>query len=218
MPTALKLTSEAARAKTLSIIWLIVMVIGSIGVDQVSKVHAQNSLMQWQDEKDPSLYQGERFPLFALGSPNPAESSLHLSMSFNYVRNLGAAWGALSHLPDTTRVPFFYAVTVLAVIIIGVYIRSTPVNHRLAIYALSLILSGAVGNFLDRFRLGFVIDWLDVRWNLFGWRYDFPNFNFADSCITVGVTLLMIDMIILESVRKKAQGADTSKLSSSRVA
>jgi signal peptidase II len=200
--TRLKLTSEAARAKTLSIIWLIIMLIGSIGVDQVSKLHAQNALMQWQDEKDPALYQGQRYPLFTLGNP-VGEGTTFVSMSFNYVRNLGAAWGALSHLPDSTRVPFFYAVTVLAVIIIGLYIRSTPVNHRLAIFALSLILSGAIGNFIDRFRLGYVIDWIDVRWDLFGWRYDFPNFNFADSCITVGVTLLMIDMIILEAIRKK---------------
>lgn len=216
--TNLKLTSAAARTKVLSIIWLFVMVVGSIGFDQVSKVHAQNTLMQWQDEKDPSLYQGQRYPLFSVGSPNPSEGSLYLSMSFNYVRNLGAAWGALSHLPDSTRVPFFYAVTVLAVIIIGVYIRSTPVNHRVAIYALSLILSGAIGNFIDRFRLSYVIDWMDVRWNLFGWRYDFPNFNFADSCITVGVTLLMIDMIILESVRKRASQGKTAGVPAGKVA
>ncbi len=201
--TKLKLTPVAARAKVLSIVWLVLMVIGSIGADQASKVHAQNTLMQWQDEKDPSLYQGQRNPVFALGSPVAEDGNLYFSFSFNYVRNLGAAWGALSNLPDSTRVPFFYAVTVLAVIIIGVYIRSTPLNHRLAIFSLSLILSGAIGNFIDRFRLGYVIDFLDCRWNLFGWRYDFPNFNVADSCITVGVTFLMFDMIVLEGVRKK---------------
>jgi signal peptidase II len=68
---------------------------------------------------------------------------------------------------------------------------------------LTLILSGAIGNFIDRIRYGFVIDWIDVRWNLLGWRYDFPNFNIADSAITVGVSLLLIDMLILESIRQK---------------
>ncbi|MEN9835542.1 MAG: hypothetical protein RL011_1735, partial [Pseudomonadota bacterium] len=87
--------------------------------------------------------------------------------------------------------------------IILLYLRSTPVHHRLAIFSLSLILSGAIGNFLDRVRFGYVIDWIDVRWNLAGWRYDFPNFNFADSCITVGVSLLLIDMLFFERMREQ---------------
>jgi signal peptidase II len=70
-----------------------------------------------------------------------------------------------------------------------------------------LILSGAIGNFLDRVRFGYVIDWIDVRWNLLGWRYDFPNFNFADSCITVGVSFLLVDMLILEGLRSRAHAA-----------
>ncbi len=182
------------------------MVLGSIGLDQVTKVNAQDALMRWSDAKDPAVYQGQRYPLFAAGSPIPNDGSkFYLSLSTNYVRNLGAAWGALSGLPDGVRAPFFYLVTIMAVIIIIVYMRSTPVHHRLAIFALGLILSGAVGNFIDRLRLGYVIDWIDVRWNLIGWRYDFPNFNFADSCITVGVTLLMVDMIILEGLRKRSR-------------
>ena len=43
--------------------------VGSIGIDQTTKIHAQVSLMRWQDEKDLSLYQGQRYPIFALGSP-----------------------------------------------------------------------------------------------------------------------------------------------------
>lgn len=199
------LTPAAARSKLLSIIALLFMIGGSLGIDQTSKVHAQNNLMQWSDAKDPALYQGRRYPVWATGSPfnGPGGSEFYLSLSMNYVRNLGAAWGALSQLPESVRVPFFYLVTVVAVVIIGVYMRSTPVDHRLAIFSLSLILSGAVGNFIDRIRLGYVIDWIDVRWNLFGWRYDFPNFNFADSAITVGVVLLMVDMLVLEAVRRR---------------
>lgn len=206
------LTPMARKVRLWFVIALAAMVIGSIGLDQVTKVHAQEKLMQWQDESDPSLYQGRRFPLWSAGSPIPEESRFYLSFSTNYVRNLGAAWGALSTLPDKVRVPFFYLVTVIAVVIIGVYMKSTPLNHRLAIFALSLILSGAIGNFIDRIRLGYVIDWIDVRWNLLGWRYDFPNFNIADSAITVGVTFLMIDMLILEGVRRRRSlRADAAK-------
>ncbi len=208
MSSVTKLTPEAQRAKRLSIFFLVLMVIGSIGLDQVTKVHAQNSLMRWSDEKDPALYQGQRYPLYAVGSPFFNEGSkFYVSFSTNYVRNLGAAWGALSGLSDNIRVPFFYLVTCLAVIIIVVYMRSMPVNHRLSIFALSLILSGAIGNFLDRVRLGYVIDWIDVRWNLLGWRYDFPNFNFADSAITVGVSLLMFEMLVLDALRKRSERA-----------
>ena len=198
-----KLTPQAERVKRFALLLLVIMTIGSIGLDQVSKIHAQDKLMKWSDATDPSLYQGQRNPIFALGSPLPEEGNLYFSFSTNYVRNLGAAWGALANLPEGVCGPFFYLVTLLAVIIIGVYLRSTPVHHRLAIFALGLILSGAIGNFIDRVRLGYVIDWIDVRWNLLGWRYDFPNFNIADSAITVGVTFLMFDMLVLERVRSR---------------
>lgn len=203
----LKLTPAAARTKRLSLLFLLIMTVGSIGLDQFSKVHAQEKLMVWTDATDPALYQGQRFPIFSAGSPYRNEGgdggNLYFSFSTNYVRNLGAAWGALSNLPSTIRGPFFYLVTCMAVVIIGVYMKSTPVSHRLAIFALGLILSGAIGNFIDRVRLGYVIDWIDVRWNLFGWRYDFPNFNIADSAITVGVSFLMFDMLVLESLRRR---------------
>ena len=180
------------------------MIIGSIGLDQASKFNSEETLMAWSHESDPNLYKGQRYPIVAYGSNLPGdESKFYLSFGFNYVRNLGAAWGALSSMPDNIRVPFFYFVTVVAVFIIALYIRSTPVEHRLAIFSLGLILSGAIGNFIDRLRLGYVIDWIDVRWNVLGWRYDFPNFNIADSAITVGVTLLIFDMMILETIRKK---------------
>lgn len=201
-----KLTPAASRTKKLSLLFLLLMTLGSIGLDQVSKVHAQETLMKWSDPVNLGEYQGQRYPVLSLGSPSAETNSLYFSFSTNYVRNLGAAWGALSNLPDSIRAPFFYLVTFFAVIIIGIYMRSTPLHHRTAIFALGLILSGAVGNFIDRIRLGYVIDWIDVRWNLLGWRYDFPNFNIADSAITVGVTLLMFDMLVLEALRRRAEG------------
>ena len=66
-----------------------------------------------------------------------------------------------------------------------------------------MILSGAIGNFIDRLRVGYVIDWIDVRWNIAGWSYSFPNFNVADSCISVGVFMLLLDALLLEMLRRK---------------
>jgi signal peptidase II len=197
-----KLTPEADYWRRLSILCLFFMLVGSIGLDQVTKVQAQSTLMVWTDASDPTLYQGQRFPVALVGDKAEADAP-YLYFGFNYVRNLGAAWGALSNLPDVVRIPFFYGVTIFAVIIIGLYLRSTPPHHRSATFALALILSGAVGNFIDRIRYGYVIDWIDVRWNILGWRYDFPNFNLADSAITGGVMLLLLDMLVFEAMRQK---------------
>jgi signal peptidase II len=203
MSAGFKLTPGAARIRLWSFFCLLIMIIGSVGLDQATKAQSQQTLMIWNDPSDPTLYQGQRYPIGALGAFGEEAGAPYVYFGFNYVRNLGAAWGALSGLPSAIRIPFFYAVTIFAVIIIGLYLRSTPPHHRLATFALTLILSGALGNFVDRIRYGYVIDWIDVRWNLLGWQYDFPNFNIADSAITVGVSLLLIDMLILEAIRQK---------------
>ena len=69
---------------------------------------------------------------------------------------------------------------------------------------LYLVLAGALGNFIDRARLGFVIDWLDIRWRIGSWPYNFPAFNAADVYISVGVALLAFDLIVREPRRKRA--------------
>ena len=63
--------------------------------------------------------------------------------------------------------------------------------------AFALILGGAIGNILDRVRLGYVVDFFDLRW--------FPVFNVADSCITIGVCLLLLRMLRHEAAPKTAQ-------------
>lgn len=201
----LNLTAAAKRTKRLALLFIAIMVVGSIGLDQVTKVQAQKSLMVWQDDLDLNHYQGRRYPLWSVGERTNEPGEFYFSLSTNYVRNLGAAWGVLANLDEKIRIPFFYIVTIIAVLIIALYLHQTPVHHRLAIFALGLILSGAIGNFIDRVRLGYVIDWIDVRWSIFSWRYDFPNFNVADSAISVGVGMLIFDMLVLEAIRRKRE-------------
>ena len=105
-----------------------------------------------------------------------------------YVRNKGAAFGILAD--NAVRIPFFITVSIVAMLGIIWYLRQIRADQKLALFSLSLIFSGALGNLIDRIRLGEVIDFLDIFWQ----RHHWPAFNVADSAITVGVTLLFIEM------------------------
>jgi len=108
--------------------------------------------------------------------------------NITYLRNRGAAFSFLAEA--SWRLPFFLLATVIAVIAILVAFTKLRDDQRFAAVSLTLILSGAVGNLIDRVRLGEVIDFLDVYWRSHHW----PAFNVADSAICVGVALLALDM------------------------
>jgi signal peptidase II len=136
------------------------------------------------------LYIDHRFALY--------ESLTVIRNFFNitHVRNKGAAFGILAD--SAFRIPFFITVASLAALGILWYLRQLRADQRLLHFALSLIFAGAVGNLIDRIRLGEVIDFLDVHW----YQYHWPAFNVADSAITVGVGLLLLDLWF-EERRKK---------------
>lgn len=108
--------------------------------------------------------------------------------SITYVRNQGAAFGILAK--QSLRVPFFITIALIAAVGILWAIHRLRPDQKLASFSLALILAGAVGNLIDRIRLGEVIDFLDVYWRSHHW----PAFNIADSAITVGVILLLWEM------------------------
>lgn len=105
--------------------------------------------------------------------------------------NKGAAWGLFRDLPETWRVPFFVAIAAVAVVVIVLFYRSARGQKVLSV-ALTLILGGALGNLADRVRLGYVVDFID--WYYGDWHW--PTFNVADIAISVGVGLLLVDMVI----------------------
>ena len=117
--------------------------------------------------------------------------------SITYLRNRGAAFSFLAEA--SWRLPFFLLATVIAVIAILVAFTKLRDDQRFAAVSLTLILSGAVGNLIDRVRMGEVIDFLDVYWRSHHW----PAFNVADSAICVGVALLAFDMFREEARLKR---------------
>ena len=124
---------------------------------------------------------------------------------FRYVENPGAAWGLLSRSGEAFRTPFFLVVSLAAMIFIIAYFRRTTASQRWLRLALALVFGGAVGNFFDRARFGYVIDFIDWHW------YDvatWPTFNVADSAISIGVALLLLDMFLQKEQRGNALKED----------
>jgi|SRR6185312_214480 len=111
--------------------------------------------------------------------------------NLTYVRNTGAAFGILGRAQPTFREIFFLSIPPIAVFIIVMFIYNLPETERLEIYALSIISGGAIGNYIDRIRFGYVIDFLDFHIKNF---YSWPAFNAADSAIVVGVGILTVLM------------------------
>jgi signal peptidase II len=111
--------------------------------------------------------------------------------SITYIRNPGAAFGFLAGASPTFRYVFFIGVTVAAIGLILHYLRTYAAGDQLLTVSLGMILSGAVGNLIDRVRFGEVIDFLDVYLGTTHW----PAFNVADSAISIGAFILFIHLI-----------------------
>ena len=107
-----------------------------------------------------------------------------------HVRNTGAAFGIGANA-DSRLVPYLLNLGAIGVFFVVVaYAFRAAITDRLLQTGLHLILGGAIGNLIDRFRLGYVVDFVDV----FVKSHHWPAFNVADSAICIGIALLFLDM------------------------
>lgn len=123
--------------------------------------------------------------------------SIPIIDNFFYItshRNKGAAWGILQN-----QMVFFYIITIIAVIGIVYAMAKYAKGQSLFSISLSLVLGGAIGNFIDRLFRKEVVDFLDV----YIFTYDYPIFNIADSALVIGVILLFIITFREESKKGK---------------
>lgn len=157
-------------------LWLAVISGFLIAIDQLTKIYVHTS--------------------FHLG-----ESTVIIPKFFNltYVRNFGAAFGFLAESHPSFREIFFLLMPPVALGIILMILRGVKDNDTKQIVALSCIFGGAIGNYIDRLRFRYVIDFLDFHWND---KLSWPAFNVADSAIVGGVCLLLI-MMVMEGKEKK---------------
>ena len=109
-----------------------------------------------------------------------------------YVENTGAGFGVFAGFTWLLT-----ALTVLVILAVVIYYVVKRPTNRLLVTALTFMMGGAVGNLVDRIRLGYVIDFFDVR------LIDFPVFNIADCFITVGAVLFAVYVIFLSDKKEQ---------------
>lgn len=155
----------------LKIFYLITITGLLVALDQITKLYVQTHFM--------------------LG-----ESVEVISGFFNltYVQNPGAAFGFLARSPDIFRENFFLIIPPIAMLLILFFLKSVSNTDKPQIVSLSLVFSGALGNYIDRLRVGYVIDFLDFH---IQHNYSWPAFNIADSAIVCGIIILFFLSFVL---------------------
>lgn len=140
-------------------------------------------------------------------------------LSWHYLTNRGAAFGMFGGMGDGFRAPFFFAVSLLAVLVVLYYLVKSEDHKVFFPVCLSFVLAGAIGNLADRIRLGYVVDFILVeasflgdsavskldKW--FGTHY-WPSFNAADTLIVAGIIGMAIDLIFFTPVEEKKSGEE----------
>ncbi len=116
-------------------------------------------------------------------------------LSFHFEKNQGIAFGILFKAGILR-----WLIILIIFILVWFLVKAYRQNNSLEIYSLNLIIVGAISNLIDRFRYGFVIDYLDVPW--------FTVFNLADVMITSGVAILLIPLFFKKEEKKKVKVKD----------
>jgi signal peptidase II len=121
------------------------------------------------------------------------ESVVVIPSFFNLTRvhNYGAAFGLMNAAEFPFKTVVLSVVATLALGALSWYGATLPAEQRLARLGLALIIGGAAGNLIDRLRSGYVVDFVDLYWR----DWHFWAFNVADAAITVGVSLMILDLL-----------------------
>jgi len=167
------LTSQGLTGKKQAFAWLLMSVL-IIVLDLWTKGLATDSL---------TLYR-----------PVELTSWLNMTLAHNY----GAAFSFLSDAGGWQRWLFTGLASVVTLVLI-IWLFRLPAREKLTAAALGLIIGGAVGNLIDRIMHGYVVDFIDVYYR--GWHW--PAFNVADSAITCGVILLLVDGLFFSASQKQ---------------
>lgn len=120
----------------------------------------------------------------------PPYSVLGNVLRFTYVENRGAAFGILQN-----QMWLFFIITLIVIVVLVRLLWKRMVTHPLTKIGVAMVIAGAIGNVIDRIFRGFVVDFIQV--DLVQW-FHFPIFNVADICVTVGVVLMILGILLFE--------------------
>jgi signal peptidase II len=126
---------------------------------------------------------------------------IHGYLNLSYVENTGVAFGLFDSVQSQWKPYILAAMAIIAIAVIIVYSLNTSADRKLLHLALGITIGGICGNFLDRIFRGYVVDFIEFHIReSFYW----PNFNVADSAITIGVALLLIDAVKNPAIEKSS--------------
>jgi len=109
-----------------------------------------------------------------------------------HIHNPGGAFGLMANMSETVRTIVFLFASSVAVGLIFYFYKRTPPSYGFLAFGFALIFGGAIGNLIDRVRMGIVVDFLDVYIG----KYHWPAFNIADSAITVGIFIFGFHLLL----------------------
>lgn len=116
-------------------------------------------------------------------------------IGLRYVENRGAAFSSF----EGARW-FLIILTVLLIVLLTVWVIRDKKKNPFMVYSAAAVIAGGIGNLIDRIRLGYVVDYIEVR------LFDFAIFNFADICVVLGAICLVIYVCFVESKSEKNHG------------
>ncbi|MGP0630496.1 signal peptidase II [Nitrospina sp. 32_T5] len=152
----------------------------------------------------------DQFTKYLVALHIPQNMSIRIIDNFfnlTHIRNPGVAFGLFAESELEMKATLFIIFSGIAIIAILVFFHETPSHKKIALRGLILIFAGAIGNLIDRILYKEVIDFLDFHFGSYHW----PAFNVADSCITIGVLFMFIDIIKDGTAPQKRQEDPTSE-------
>jgi signal peptidase II len=131
----------------------------------------------------------------------PARTLIPKLLEFRYAENPAIAFSMFHNLPDRVRKPLIYSLSGVGFAALLTVIWLMRKQNLIRLFPLALILSGAIGNLMDRLSRGYVVDFVHVHWRDV---WSFPIFNIADSLITIGLGFWMALSLFLPQAEDKA--------------
>lgn len=178
------------------LVFLLLICIVAVGADQATKIWAQSNLAEPRERIVRQNVDGELVEVKkTVFVETDIVDVIPDYFALRYRENPAAAFSLTRSLPDWLRRPFLVLFSMLAMVLIAVWYFRLKRPDGLLMSAFAFIIAGAIGNFIDRVRFGYVVDFLDLyvgKGGLSEWLIStvgtshWPTFNVADSCIVVG--------------------------------